>query len=103
RGNAASRDASAARAIDLAIPGPLAFGVTDVPFAMGRRRLRRSLPARVTIKKILIRARLEAHASKSASAPVVHGDCAVSERLRREQLGPPRAGQPTLEQSRAVA
>src|SRR6478609_3404204 len=30
--------------------GHIAFGVTDVAFAMGRRRLRRSVPARVTIK-----------------------------------------------------
>jgi len=30
----------------------VAFGVTDVAFVMGRRRLRRDLPARVTIKKI---------------------------------------------------
>ena len=31
----------------------LAFGVTDVTFAMGRRRLRRSVPAHVTIKNPL--------------------------------------------------
>ena len=34
------------------VAGGVAFGVTDVAFAMGRRRLRRDRAARVTIKKI---------------------------------------------------
>src|SRR4029453_7260558 len=36
-------------------------------------------------------------------APVVHGDRAAAERLRRDQLEPSRAGQPALVQGRAVA
>ena len=36
------------------------------------------------------------------SAPVVHGDRAVSERLRRDQLEPSRAGQPALVERRTV-
>src|SRR5437763_4097910 len=39
----------------------------------------------------------------SVSASVVHGDRAVAERLRRHQLEPSRAGQPTLVQGRAVS
>src|SRR6185503_8404048 len=39
----------------------------------------------------------------SARAPVVHGDCTVAERLRRDQLEPSRAGQSALVQGRAVA
>src|SRR5688572_17167269 len=39
----------------------------------------------------------------SAPAPVVHGDRTAAERLRRDQLEPPRAGQPALVQGRAVA
>ena len=35
----------------------VAFGVTGVRFAMGRRRLRRELPRRVTIKKTISRVR----------------------------------------------
>jgi hypothetical protein len=34
--------------------------------------------------------------SESARAPVVHGDRAAAERLRRDQLEPSRAGQPAL-------
>src|SRR5438046_5760965 len=41
--------------------------------------------------------------SESARAPVVHGDRAAAERLRRDQLEPSRAGQPALVQGRAVA
>src|SRR5262245_2640397 len=41
--------------------------------------------------------------SKSACAPVVHGNRAAAERLRRDQLEPSRAGQPALVQGRAVA
>src|SRR5438046_8041099 len=41
--------------------------------------------------------------SESARAPVVHGDGAAAERLRRDQLEPSRAGQPALVQGRAVA
>src|SRR5438046_8321427 len=41
--------------------------------------------------------------SESARAPVVHGDDAAAERLRRDQLEPSRAGQPALVQGRAVA
>src|SRR5881392_3678730 len=36
-------------------------------------------------------------------APVVHGDRAAAERLRRDQLEPSRTGQPALVQGRAVA
>src|SRR4051812_36780532 len=39
----------------------------------------------------------------AARAPVVDCDRAVAERLRRDQLEPSRAGQPTLVQSRPVA
>src|SRR5688500_5146761 len=39
----------------------------------------------------------------SARATVVHGDRAVAERIRRDELEPSRAGQPTLVQGRAVA
>src|ERR1041385_6401217 len=39
----------------------------------------------------------------SARAPVVHGDRAAAERLRRDQLEPSRAWQPALVQGRAVA
>src|SRR5688572_19286731 len=41
--------------------------------------------------------------SESAGRPVVHGDRAAAERLRRDQLEPSRAGQPALVQGRAVA
>jgi hypothetical protein len=41
--------------------------------------------------------------SESARAPVVHGDRAAAERLRRDQLEPSRAGQPALVQGWAVA
>src|SRR3982751_3927352 len=41
--------------------------------------------------------------SESARAPVVHGDRAAAERLRRDQLEPSRAGQSALVQGRAVA
>src|SRR5206468_10380131 len=41
--------------------------------------------------------------AESARAPVVHGDRAVAERLRRDQLEPSGAGQPALVQGRAVA
>src|SRR4051812_4698911 len=41
--------------------------------------------------------------SESARAPVVHGDRAAAERLRRDQLEPSRAGQSALIQGRAVA
>src|SRR6185295_5024302 len=41
--------------------------------------------------------------SESARAPVVHGDRAAAERLRRDQLEASRAGQPALVESRAVA
>src|SRR5580765_1387227 len=41
--------------------------------------------------------------SASVRAPVVHGDRAAAERLRRDQLEPSRAGQPALVQGRAVA
>jgi hypothetical protein len=41
--------------------------------------------------------------SESARAPVVHGDRAAAERLRRYQLEPSRAGQPALVQGRALA
>src|SRR5437868_12145013 len=41
--------------------------------------------------------------SGSARAPVVHGNRAAAERLRRDQLEPSRAGQPALVQGRAVA
>src|SRR5258708_10487293 len=41
--------------------------------------------------------------SESARAPVMHGDRAATERLRRDQLEPSRAGQPALVQGRAVA
>src|ERR1700752_1517084 len=41
--------------------------------------------------------------SESARAPVVHGDRAAAERLRRDQLEPSGAGQPALVQGRAVA
>src|SRR5687767_1037604 len=41
--------------------------------------------------------------SESIRAPVVHGDRAATERLRRDQLEPSRAGQPALVQGRAVA
>ena len=37
---------------------------------------------------------------ESARAPVVHGDRAATERLRRDQLEPSRAGQPALIQGR---
>ena len=46
---------------------------------------------------------LGAMGSESARAPVVHGDRAAAERLRRDQLEPSRAGQPALVQGRAVA
>src|SRR5687768_12696244 len=39
----------------------------------------------------------------SARAPVVHGDRAAAERLRRAELEPSRAFEPTLVQGRAVA
>ena len=39
----------------------------------------------------------------AARAPVVHGDRAAAERLRRNKFEPSRAGQPALMQSRAVA
>src|SRR6187401_784720 len=41
--------------------------------------------------------------SLAARAPVVHGEGAVAERLRRDQLKPSRTGQPVLVQGRAVA
>ena len=41
--------------------------------------------------------------SESARATIVHGDRAAAERLGRDQLEPPRAGQPALVQGRAVA
>src|SRR5258706_3870882 len=41
--------------------------------------------------------------SESARAPVVHGDRAAAEPLRRDQLEPSRAGQPALVKGRAVA
>src|ERR1700741_584899 len=40
--------------------------------------------------------------SEPARASVVHGDRAVAEWLRRDQLEPSRAGQPALVQGRAV-
>jgi hypothetical protein len=41
--------------------------------------------------------------NRASRAPVVHGDRAAAERLRRDQLEPSRAGQPALVQGRAVA
>src|SRR5436853_3499122 len=46
---------------------------------------------------------IAATSPESARAPVVHGDRAAAERLRRNQLEPSRAGQPALVQGRAVA
>src|SRR5215218_4931279 len=40
---------------------------------------------------------------ESALAPVVHGDCTIAERRRRDQLQLSRTGQPALVQGRAVA
>src|SRR5262247_1670641 len=48
------------------------------------------------------RARAAAPPLASARAPVVHGDRAAAERLRRDQLEPSRGGQPALVQGRAV-
>ena len=41
--------------------------------------------------------------SKSALAPVVHGNRAIAERLRQDQLEPSCSGHPALVQGRAVA
>src|SRR4029077_8096610 len=49
------------------------------------------------------RTRTPLRRGRSARAPVVHGDRAVAERLRRDKLEPSRAGQPALVQGRAVA
>jgi hypothetical protein len=40
---------------------------------------------------------------ESTNAPVVRGDRAVAERLRRDQLESPRTWEPTCVQGRAVA
>src|SRR5688500_14061254 len=50
-----------------------------------------------------MRAEVRWGCSESIRAPVVHGDRAAAERLRRDQLEPSRAGQPALVQGRAVA
>src|SRR4051794_29170309 len=51
----------------------------------------------------MVNPRRAATCSASARAPVVHGDRAAAERVRRDQLETSRAGQAALIQSRAVA
>jgi hypothetical protein len=43
------------------------------------------------------------HCLSAVRAPIVHGDCTVAERLRRDKLEPPGTGQPALVKGRAVA
>ena len=65
--------------------------------------IRVRLPPNVPVQRPAAQRTVRCNRLLAARAPVVHGDRAVAERLRRDQLEPSRAGQPALVQGRAVA
>src|SRR4051794_4983287 len=60
-------------------------------------------PSNVPVQRRAAQRTVRCNRLSAARAPVVHGDRAVAERLRRNKLELSCAGQPALVQSRAVA
>ena len=65
--------------------------------------MRRRSPPNAPVQRRAAQRTVRCNPLLAVRAPVVHGDCAVAERRRRDQLEPSRAGQPALVQGRAVA